>query len=63
VHLLLADTVPALAEACSRLLHDGPRRQAITSQAHHLFSERFRSDTVEAGIERLAREVADRKGS
>jgi polysaccharide biosynthesis protein PslH len=63
VHLLIADTVPALAEATSRLVHDGPLREALTSEAHRLFSERFRSDTVEADIERLAREVADRKVS
>ena len=63
VHLLIGDTVPALAEACARLLRDRPLREALTSQAHRLFSERFRSDIVEAGIERLARDVAEGRGA
>ena len=61
VHLLIGDTVPALTEACTRLLRDDQLREAITSQAHRLFCERFRSETVEEGVERLARAVAHQR--
>ncbi|HEX3980224.1 MAG TPA: glycosyltransferase family 4 protein [Acidimicrobiales bacterium] len=61
VHLLIADTVPALADACSRLIRDPALRDALTSRAHRVFSERFRSDIIEAGIEQLARGVAGRR--
>jgi glycosyltransferase involved in cell wall biosynthesis len=61
VHLLIGDTVPALADACARLLRDRHLREALTSQAHQLFSERFRSDVVELGVEHLAREIAGRQ--
>lgn len=62
VHLLIADSVPAFVDACVRLLGDSKLREAITSSAFHLYAERFRSEVVEAAVERLARDVARAHG-
>lgn len=59
VHLLIGDTVPALAAGCARLLGDPDLREAIASRAHALFLDRFRSEVVEEAVGRLAREVVD----
>jgi glycosyltransferase involved in cell wall biosynthesis len=58
VHLLLGDTAPAIADACSRLLRDTALRAAITEGAHALFLERFRSEVVEEQVARVARRAA-----
>lgn len=58
VHLLLADTAPALAAACAQLLGDQALREKLTANAYGLFAERFQSDVVEEEVSRLARRVA-----
>jgi glycosyltransferase involved in cell wall biosynthesis len=58
VHLLIGDSVPAFVDACLRLLRDSDLREAVTSSAFDLYSERFRSEVVEGAVERLARRVA-----
>lgn len=57
-HLLVADSVPALARACGRLLTDVALRRTIVEQAHGLFLERFRSEIVEERVAALALQVA-----
>jgi len=58
VHLLIADTPPALAEACARLLGDPGLRRALVARAEALFLQRFSSEVIEEEIAGLAREVA-----
>jgi glycosyltransferase involved in cell wall biosynthesis len=61
VHLLIADSVPALAKSCARLLTDIELRREVTARAHALFLERFASDVIEDHVARLALEVVDGK--
>jgi glycosyltransferase involved in cell wall biosynthesis len=60
VHLLIGDTVPALASACARLLQDPLLRRSIADNAHALFLDRYRSEAIEEEVEKVAREAADR---
>jgi len=62
VHLLLGDSVPALADACARLLTQPTLREELVDNAHRLFVERFRTDVVEERVSSLAREVVARGG-
>jgi glycosyltransferase involved in cell wall biosynthesis len=57
-HLLVADSVPNLAQACSRLLTDVALRRTIVERAHSLFLERFQSEIIEEQVASLARQVA-----
>ncbi len=63
VHLLIADSVPALAGVSARLLTEPALRTAIATRAHQLFVDRFRTEVVEEEIGRLARAVVDRQRS
>ena len=63
VHLLLGDNVPALADACARLLTQTALREVVATNAHALFVDRFRTDVVEERVSRLARDVAARSPS
>ncbi len=58
VHLLIGDSVAELIDACVRLLRDSALREAVTSRAFELYSERFRSDVVEEAVEQLALDAA-----
>jgi polysaccharide biosynthesis protein PslH len=60
VHLLLGESASELAAACARVLRDESLRASITDNAHALFSDRFRSEVIEAEVARLARNVASR---
>ena len=57
VHLLIGDSVPALAAACGRLLTDPHLRRTIADRAHAHFVDNFRSDVVEEQVARLAGDV------
>jgi glycosyltransferase involved in cell wall biosynthesis len=57
VHLLIGDSVPALVDACVRMLRDKALREAVTGRAFDLYAERFRSDVIEEAVERLALDV------
>ena len=59
VHLLLAESAPGSAAACSRLLDETKLRREIVANARAHFLERFQSSVIETDIGRLARGVAD----
>jgi len=58
VHLLLADTAGGLAEACARLLVDGPLRARLVDAAHELFVREYAEDVVAARVAEVATRVA-----
>ena len=54
IHLLIGDTVDAIATACARLLTDQALRETMVGRAHRLFLDRFQAEVVEGQIADLA---------
>jgi len=52
-HLLLADSPPAMADACARLVEDGALREAMVARAQRLFLERYQWPVVARGFTEL----------
>jgi glycosyltransferase involved in cell wall biosynthesis len=60
VHLLIADTPDAIAEACGRVCEDTGLRRRMIDAAQELFRERFESSAAQVQIRDLVDSVAER---
>ena len=59
IHLLIGDTVDAIAAACARLLTDQALRETMVDRAHRLFLDRFQAEVVEGQIADLACSIVE----
>lgn len=57
-HLLIADDPDGLADGSVLLLTDRAERQTLVDAAHDLYTRRYRWETIDTRIVRLARKVA-----